>query len=82
VLVGFAADEGPEGLARARQKLAEKGGNLFVFNDVSRSDIGFDAEDNEVVLITPDGERAVGKRSKDECAATILDEVTTLLERA
>jgi len=80
VLVGFAADEGPEGLARARQKLSEKGGNLFVFNDVSRSDIGFDAEDNEVVLITQDGERAVSKRSKDECAATILDEVTTLLD--
>jgi phosphopantothenoylcysteine decarboxylase/phosphopantothenate--cysteine ligase len=79
VLVGFAADEGVEGLARAREKLANKGGDLFVFNDVSRSDIGFDAEDNEVVLITATGERTVGKRSKDECAATILDEVTTLL---
>jgi phosphopantothenoylcysteine decarboxylase/phosphopantothenate--cysteine ligase len=79
VLVGFAADEGESGLARARKKLAVKGGNFFVFNDVSRSDIGFDAEDNEVVLVSDRGERKVGKRSKPEVAAAILDEVATLL---
>ena len=79
VLVGFAADEGESGLARAREKLAVKGGNFFVFNDVSRSDIGFDAEDNEVVLVSDRGERKVGKRSKPEVAAAILDEVATLL---
>ena len=79
VLVGFAADEGESGLARAREKLAVKGGNFFVFNDVSRSDIGFDAEDNEVVLVSDRGERKVSKRSKPEVAAAILDEVATLL---
>ncbi len=79
VLVGFAADEGESGLARAREKLAVKGGNFFVFNDVSRSDIGFDAEDNEVVLVSERGERKVSKRSKPEVAAAILDEVATLL---
>jgi phosphopantothenoylcysteine decarboxylase/phosphopantothenate--cysteine ligase len=79
VLVGFAADEGESGLARAREKLAVKGGNFFVFNDVSRSDIGFDAEDNEVVLVSDRGERKVGKRSKAEVAAAILDEVAALL---
>ena len=79
VLVGFAADEGENGLARAREKLAVKGGNFFVFNDVSRSDIGFDAEDNEVVLVSERGERKVGKRSKPEVAAAILDEVATFL---
>jgi len=82
ILVGFAADTGAEGLARARAKLANKGGNLFVFNDVSRSDIGFEAEDNEVVLVTAGGERVVGKRSKEECAVAILDEVSRLLEGA
>ena len=80
VLVGFAADAGDEGLARARQKLADKRGNLFVFNDVSRSDIGFEADENEVVLVTSAGERLVGKRSKEECAVAILDEVSRLLE--
>ena len=79
VLVGFAADEGESGLARAREKLAVKGGNFFVFNDVSRSDIGFDTEENEVVLVSERGERKVGKRSKPEVAAAILDEVATVL---
>src|ERR687891_14276 len=43
VLVGFAADGAAPGLERARAKRAAKGADLFVFNDVSRSDIGFDA---------------------------------------
>jgi phosphopantothenoylcysteine decarboxylase/phosphopantothenate--cysteine ligase len=80
ILVGFAADEGETGLERARAKLANKGGNLFVYNDVSRSDIGFDSEDNELVLLTARGERLVGKRTKEECAVVILDEVASLLE--
>jgi phosphopantothenoylcysteine decarboxylase/phosphopantothenate--cysteine ligase len=79
VLVGFAADEGEGGLARARTKLTNKRGNLFVYNDVSRSDIGFDSDWNEVVLITEAGERAVSRRSKEECAVAILDEVEALL---
>jgi phosphopantothenoylcysteine decarboxylase/phosphopantothenate--cysteine ligase len=79
VLVGFAADEGESGLDRARAKLANKGGNLFVYNDVSRSDIGFDSEFNELVLITPKDELRIGRRSKEECAVAILDEVETLL---
>jgi phosphopantothenoylcysteine decarboxylase/phosphopantothenate--cysteine ligase len=80
VLVGFAADEGKAGLARARDKLTNKRGNLFVYNDVSRSDIGFESDWNELVLITAAGERAVSRRSKEECAVAILDEVEALLE--
>ncbi len=79
VLVGFAADEGEAGLEAARAKRARKGVNLFVFNDVSRSDIGFEAEDNEVTLIGDGGERRVEKRSKEECAVAILDETEALL---
>jgi phosphopantothenoylcysteine decarboxylase/phosphopantothenate--cysteine ligase len=79
VLVGFAADEGEHGLERAREKLANKGGNLFVYNDVSRADIGFDSDFNELVLISPAGERTIGRRSKEECAVAILDEIETLL---
>jgi phosphopantothenoylcysteine decarboxylase/phosphopantothenate--cysteine ligase len=79
VLVGFAADEGGRGLERAREKLANKRGNLFVYNDVSRSDIGFESDFNELVLLTPAGDRAVSRRSKEECAVAILDEVETLL---
>jgi phosphopantothenoylcysteine decarboxylase / phosphopantothenate---cysteine ligase len=82
VLVGFAADEGEEGLVRARTKMANKGGNLFVYNDVSRSDIGFESDWNELVLITQAGERVVSRRSKEDCAVAILDEVEALLRGA
>jgi phosphopantothenoylcysteine decarboxylase / phosphopantothenate---cysteine ligase len=83
VLIGFAADRGERGLARAREKLDRKRVDLVVFNDVSRKDIGFDAEDNEVVLIGRGGERRVGKASKDRIAAAIVDTAEELLrERA
>jgi phosphopantothenoylcysteine decarboxylase / phosphopantothenate---cysteine ligase len=79
VLVGFAADSGEQGLERAREKLANKRGNLFVYNDVSQSGIGFEAEENELVLVSARGERRIGRRSKEECAVAILDEVEGLL---
>jgi phosphopantothenoylcysteine decarboxylase / phosphopantothenate---cysteine ligase len=79
VLVGFAADEGERGLARAREKLDRKHADLFVYNDVARPDIGFDAAENAVTLITQGGERAVPKAPKDEIAASILDALESLL---
>jgi phosphopantothenoylcysteine decarboxylase/phosphopantothenate--cysteine ligase len=79
VLVGFGAEEGEAGLERKRRMLADKHLDLVVFNDVSREDIGFDAPDNEVVLIGADGERKVGKAPKERIAAEILDEVERLL---
>ncbi|MGZ4339850.1 MAG: bifunctional phosphopantothenoylcysteine decarboxylase/phosphopantothenate--cysteine ligase CoaBC [Gaiellaceae bacterium] len=79
LLVGFAAETGAEGVERAREKLSRKGADLFVFNDVSRPDIGMDATDNEVTLLTRSGERAVAKAPKDEIAAAILDEVESLI---
>jgi len=79
ILVGFAADEGEEGLARAREKRERKNGTLFVFNDVSRSDIGFEADQNEVVVVSANGDRVISKRDKRAVAAAILDEVGTLL---
>ena len=83
VLVGFAAETGPEGLARAREKLDRKRVDLVVYNDVARDDIGFDADENEVVLVTASGTRRVGKASKDRIAATIVDTAEELLrERA
>jgi phosphopantothenoylcysteine decarboxylase/phosphopantothenate--cysteine ligase len=79
LLVGFAAETGEAGLDRARDKLARKGADLFVFNDVSRPDIGLDAIDNEVTLLAASGERTVAKAPKEEIAAAILDEVETLI---
>jgi phosphopantothenoylcysteine decarboxylase / phosphopantothenate---cysteine ligase len=83
VLVGFAAETGAAGLSRAREKLNRKGVDLVVYNDVARDDIGFDSDDNEVVLVTAAGERRVGKAPKDRIAATIVDTAEELLrERA
>jgi phosphopantothenoylcysteine decarboxylase / phosphopantothenate---cysteine ligase len=83
VLVGFAADHGEEGLTRARDKLKQKRVDLVVFNDVSRADVGFDSDDNEVVLLSAGGERRVAKAPKDQIAATIVDKAEELLhERA
>jgi phosphopantothenoylcysteine decarboxylase/phosphopantothenate--cysteine ligase len=79
VLVGFAADSGEQGLARAREKLIQKRVDLVVFNDVSREDVGFDVEDNEVVLLSAAGERRVTKAPKDRIAATIVDTAEDLL---
>ena len=79
VLIGFAADRGDRGLARAREKLEHKHVDLMVYNDVSRTDIGFDAGDNEVVLITAAGERRVAKAPKDQIATAIVDAAEELL---
>jgi phosphopantothenoylcysteine decarboxylase/phosphopantothenate--cysteine ligase len=79
VIVGFAADEGEAGLERARDKRRAKNADLFVFNDVSRRDIGFDSADNEVVVVSANGDRAVAKGPKRAVAAAVLDEVEKLL---
>jgi phosphopantothenoylcysteine decarboxylase/phosphopantothenate--cysteine ligase len=80
LLVGFAADRGEPGLARAREKLNAKKSDLIVFNDVSRGDIGFDASENEVVLVSPAGERRIQKAPKERIAGEILDEIAELIQ--
>jgi phosphopantothenoylcysteine decarboxylase/phosphopantothenate--cysteine ligase len=79
ILVGFAADQGERGLERAREKLTGKKVDLFVFNDVGRTGIGFESTDNEVTLLDGSGERTIAKAPKDEIAAAILDQVERLL---
>lgn len=79
VLVGFAAEQGEAGIERAREKARRKRADLVVFNDVSQEGVGFDAEENEVVLLSASGERRVGRAPKQEIAAAVLDEVERLL---
>jgi phosphopantothenoylcysteine decarboxylase / phosphopantothenate---cysteine ligase len=73
VLIGFAAEHGEGALAYARGKLERKGLDAVVLNDVSDPGIGFDSDENEVVIVTADGERHVPRASKDEVAGAILD---------
>ncbi len=80
VLVGFGAETGVAGLERKRAMLHSKNLDLVVYNDVGREGIGFDADENEVVLLTRAGERSVTRAPKPEIAAAVLDEVERLLE--
>jgi phosphopantothenoylcysteine decarboxylase/phosphopantothenate--cysteine ligase len=81
IVVGFAAEHGAGAIERARAKLERKGLDAIVFNDISRSDIGFDAERNEVTIVDRDGELLVPLAAKDEVADAILDRVETLRDR-
>jgi phosphopantothenoylcysteine decarboxylase / phosphopantothenate---cysteine ligase len=55
ILVGFAAEHGERALQAGRAKLLAKRLDAIVVNDISRSDIGFDSEHNEVTILTADG---------------------------
>jgi phosphopantothenoylcysteine decarboxylase/phosphopantothenate--cysteine ligase len=74
-LVGFAAEYGLEGLDRARDKMERKKLDMIVFNDISRTDIGFDSDYNEVRVLTKDSEVLIGKAPKETVAELILDNV-------
>ncbi len=77
-IVGFAA-ETHDVVANARAKLEAKGIDLLVANDVSRRDIGFDAADNEVLLIDRwGGSRPLPRMPKPAVADAILDEILVL----
>jgi phosphopantothenoylcysteine decarboxylase/phosphopantothenate--cysteine ligase len=76
VLIGFAAEHGEGGADRARLKLERKGADMIVMNDISRRDIGFDSDHNELTLVTSDREIGVSRRSKRACAAAIWDAVS------
>ena len=77
-IVGFAA-ETQNVAAYARAKLEGKGVDLLVANDVSQSGIGFDADDNEVLLIDRwGGERRISRMPKLAIADAILGHVLAL----
>jgi phosphopantothenoylcysteine decarboxylase/phosphopantothenate--cysteine ligase len=81
-LVGFAAEHGEHAVELGRRKLAEKGVDAIVVNDISRSDIGFDSDANEVTILTangsPGGAIEVARASKAQVAEAILDAVGRL----
>ena len=80
IVVGFAA-ESHDLLAAARRKLARKGCDLLVANDISRSDAGFETDANAVTLVTPDGQvEELPLVPKSEVAARIFDRIEKLRE--
>jgi phosphopantothenoylcysteine decarboxylase/phosphopantothenate--cysteine ligase len=79
ILVGFAAET--EGLAeRAMAKMAAKGVDLMVANDVSAPGVGFDHDNNAVTIFSTDGaDEKVPLAAKSAVAEAILDRVCALL---
>jgi len=83
-LVGFAAEHGEGAIDCARKKLAEKSLDAVVVNDISRKDIGFDVDANEVTIVTAAGvvsemgQQHVPRAPKTEVAEVILDAVERL----
>ena len=71
-MVGFAATHG-DPVPDAREKLARKGVDLVVGNDVSLAGTGFGSDDNEVYIVRREGETFVPRASKREVAGRILD---------
>ncbi|HSK76067.1 MAG TPA: bifunctional phosphopantothenoylcysteine decarboxylase/phosphopantothenate--cysteine ligase CoaBC [Thermoanaerobaculia bacterium] len=73
VLVGFAA-ETDDLEKNARAKLAKKGADFLVANDVSRPDIAFESEANEVTVFRREGDPVFfPRRPKSELAASLFD---------
>ncbi len=77
-VVGFAAETGPGALESARAKLARKGADMIVLNDVGNPEIGFESERNAVTLVTAGSEEEVEIDSKDAVAEHILGGVDAL----
>jgi phosphopantothenoylcysteine decarboxylase/phosphopantothenate--cysteine ligase len=82
VVVGFAA-ESHDLVAAARRKIARKGCDLLVANDISASGSGFDSDENAVHFVWPAGEvEELPSLPKSEVAAQLLDRVEKLREPA
>ncbi len=77
-LIGFAAEHGQNAVEIAREKLARKSLDALVVNDISRTDIGFDVDANEVTILTAAGEQHVPRASKAHVAGAVLDAVESL----
>jgi phosphopantothenoylcysteine decarboxylase / phosphopantothenate---cysteine ligase len=78
-LVGFAAEHGERALEYGRGKLQAKNVDAVVVNDISRPDIGFEVDANEVTIVTAAHEEHVPRASKQRVAEAILDAVERLL---
>jgi phosphopantothenoylcysteine decarboxylase/phosphopantothenate--cysteine ligase len=82
-LVGFAAEHGERAIELGRRKLEQKGLDAVVVNDISRRDIGFEVDANEVTILAgagapPEHVQHVPRAAKTEVAEAILDAVERL----
>ncbi len=79
--VGFAA-ETQDVIHYAQDKLQRKKLDMIIANDVSATDIGFNAEDNAVTVIWPDGQEAIEKTSKHQLAKLLIKKIALCYQNA
>jgi phosphopantothenoylcysteine decarboxylase/phosphopantothenate--cysteine ligase len=80
VLVGFAAESG-ENIKFASEKIIGNKIDLIIVNDISRNDIGFESDFNEVSIISRSGEvKKVQKAKKRIISREIINEIVSKLD--
>lgn len=77
-IVGFAA-ESEDLISKAKSKLESKELDMIIANDISRSDIGFGSEHNEVVILDKNSERKIKRDLKINIAKGIVDEIASMM---
>lgn len=80
VLIGFAA-ESEELIENATRKLNQKQCDLVIANDISRKDIGFNSDENEIIFVYPNKIEMPTKASKHHLAHIIIEKALMLLEQ-
>ena len=75
IVVGFCA-ESENLIENAKEKIAKKGCDYLIANDISRKDIGFSSDYNEVTILKKDGTmKHLPRASKREIAIKIIEEI-------
>jgi len=77
--IGFAA-ETEKLKEHAFEKLSRKGLDMIAANRVGQNNSGFESENNEILLLTPDGDKHLGKGSKQQLAGLLIEEVAARLK--
>ena len=73
IVVGFCA-ESENLIENAKEKIQKKGCDYLIANDISRKDIGFSSDYNEVIILDKNGgQKKLEKASKNEIARQILE---------
>lgn len=72
LVVGFAAESGAD-VQGGADKLRRKGLDLICVNDISRDDVGFDSEDNEIVALWDGGRLKLPRASKSKLASRLVE---------
>jgi len=80
-VVGFAAETAATGLANARTKLARKGLDMIVLNDVSDKRIGFNSDDNAVTVITRDSDECLSIGSKSAISYALIERIAAAFDK-